>query len=122
MMSAFRRPEPPGRDRRPVPYRFKGLSYREAANGVLCNTVAPAFIETAMTDAMMKKRAEEMNVSFDEAVRSFLDEERPGIVQKRRGKPDEVAAALALLVSHRASFINGVNLRVDGGSVQAVQN
>ncbi len=101
---------------------IKGLSYREAANGVLCNTVAPAFIETAMTDAMMKKRAEEMNVSFDEAVRSFLDEERPGIVQKRRGKPDEVAAAIALLVSDRASFINGVNLRVDGGSVIAIQN
>ncbi|MCM2502053.1 SDR family oxidoreductase [Aureimonas altamirensis] len=101
---------------------MKGLSYREAESGVLCNTVAPAFIETPMTDGMMKKRAEEMNISFDEAVRSFLDEERPGIVQKRRGKPEEVAAAIALLVSDRASFINGANLRVDGGSVMAVQN
>jgi 3-oxoacyl-[acyl-carrier protein] reductase len=33
-----------------------------------------------------------------------------------------VAAAIALLVSARASFINGSNLRVDGGSVQAIQN
>ncbi|NBB12257.1 SDR family oxidoreductase [Pseudomonas sp. SLFW] len=101
---------------------IKNLSYKEAADGVLCNTVAPAFIETGMTDGMMKKRAEEMGVSFDEAIKSFLDEERPGIVQKRRGKPEEVASAIALLVSDRASFINGSNLRVDGGSVQAIQN
>ena len=101
---------------------IKNLSYKEAAHGVLCNTVAPAFIETPMTDGMMKKRAEELGVSFEEANESFLEEERPGIVQKRRGKPEEVAAAIALLVSERASFINGSNLRVDGGSVQALQN
>lgn len=101
---------------------IKTLSYREAANGILCNTVAPAFIETPMTDGMMEKRAAEEGVSVDEAVESFLEEERPGIVQKRRGKPEEVAAGIALLVSERGSFINGSNLRVDGGSVQAVQN
>ncbi len=101
---------------------IKNLSYKEAAHGVLCNTVSPAFIETGMTDGMMKKRAEEMGVSFAEAVQSFLKEERPGIVQQRRGQPEEVAAAIALLVSERASFINGSNLRVDGGSVQSVQN
>lgn len=101
---------------------IKNLSYKEAAHGVLCNTVSPAFIETGMTDGMMEKRAEEMGVSFEEAVQSFLKEERPGIVQQRRGQPQEVAAAIALLVSERASFINGSNLRVDGGSVQSVQN
>ena len=101
---------------------MKNLSYKEAAQGVLCNTVAPAFIETGMTDGMMEQRAEELGVSFDEAVESFLEEERPGIVQKRRGQPQEVAAAIAWLVSDRASFVNGSNLRVDGGSVQAVQN
>ena len=101
---------------------MKNLSYREAAHGVLCNSVAPAFIETGMTDGMMRQRAKEQGVSFDEAVASFLREERPGIVQQRRGQPMEVAAAIALLVSERGSFINGSNLRVDGGSVQAVQN
>lgn len=100
----------------------KGLSYKLAADGVLVNTVAPAFIETAMTDEMMDKRAEENGTSKEEAIRSFLEEERPGIVQQRRGTVDEVAAAVALLVSDRASFINGANIRVDGGSVQAVQN
>ncbi|WP_414500145.1 SDR family NAD(P)-dependent oxidoreductase [Zymobacter sp. IVIA_12111.31 C1] len=101
---------------------IKGLSYEEAKHGVLCNTVAPAFIQTPMTDGMMKQRAKALGVSFDEAVKSFLAEERPGIVEQRRGQVEEVAPAIALLVSERASFINGANLRVDGGSVMAVQN
>ncbi len=75
-----------------------------------------------MTDSMMKQRAEQLGVSFDDAIASFLDEERAGIVLKRRGQADEVAAAIALLVSERGSFINGSNLRVDGGSVQSVQS
>jgi len=100
----------------------KNLSYKEAEHGILCNTVSPAFIETQMTDGMMEKRSKELGVSFEEAVESFLDEERPGIALKRRGRAEEVAAAIALIVSERGSFINGSNMRVDGGSVQAVQN
>ncbi|WP_182086695.1 SDR family oxidoreductase [Aureimonas sp. ME7] len=101
---------------------MKGVSYKAAADGVLVNTVAPAFIATPMTDEMMEKRAKERGESFDEAIQSFLREERPGIVQQRRGKAEEVAAVIALLVSERASFVNGANYRVDGGSVQAVGN
>ena len=101
---------------------MKNLSYKEAEHGILCNTVSPAFIETQMTDGMMEKRSKELGVSFEEAVESFLDEERPGIALKRRGRAEEVAAAIALIVSERGSFINGSNMRVDGGSVQAVQN
>lgn len=95
----------------------KGLSRVTAANGVLVNTVAPAFIETPMTDGMMDQRAEKHGVSREEAVKSFLDEERPYLELKRRGKPEEVAAAIAFLCSEQASFVVGANYRVDGGSV-----
>lgn len=96
----------------------KGLSKAYGGDNVLVNTVSPAFIHTPMTDAMMHKRAKEKGITFDEAVSSFLDEERPGMVLKRRGRPEEVAAAVAFLCSERASFINGAGLRVDSGSVQ----
>lgn len=98
----------------------KGLSKTYAKDGVLFNCVSPAFIATPMTDAMMEKRAKKDGVSFDEAVLTFLKEERPTLELQRRGKAEEVAAAIAFLCSEHASFINGANLRVDGGSVATV--
>ncbi|WP_277630914.1 SDR family NAD(P)-dependent oxidoreductase [Atopococcus tabaci] len=98
----------------------KGLSRTYAKEGVLINTVSPAFIETPMTDKMMEERAEELGVSVDEAIQSFLKEERPFIELGRRGKPEEVAAVIAWLCSDKASFINGSNYRVDGGSVATI--
>ncbi|MEM9754743.1 MAG: SDR family oxidoreductase, partial [Pseudomonadota bacterium] len=95
----------------------KALSRVTAENGVLVNTVSPAFIETPMTDGMMDKRAEAEGVSREEAVESFLKDERPFLELKRRGKPEEVAAAIAFLCSDKASFVVGANYRVDGGSV-----
>ena len=95
----------------------KGLSKAYGCDNVLVNTVSPAFIATPMTDKMMQKRADEKGVSFDEAIRTFLEEERPGMVLKRRGEPEEVAAMIVFLCSERASFINGANMRVDSGAV-----
>ncbi len=98
----------------------KGMSQVYAQQGVLINCVAPAFIKTDMTDGMMEKRAEEKGTSVDEAVESFLAEERPHLTLKRRGRPDEVAFVIACLCSERASFVNGSNWRVDGGAVQSM--
>jgi NAD(P)-dependent dehydrogenase (short-subunit alcohol dehydrogenase family) len=98
----------------------KGLSKAYGCDNVLVNTVSPAFIATPMTDKMMEKRASEKGVGFDEAVKSFLDEERPGMTLKRRGTPEEVADMIVFLCSERASFVNGSNMRVDSGSVMTI--
>ena len=98
----------------------KGLSKTYAKHGVLVNAVSPAFVATPMTDAMMGKRAEKNGTSFEEAIASFLNEERPSMELKRRGEADEVAAAVVFLCSERASFVNGINFRVDSGSVMTV--
>ncbi|PPI21355.1 ketoacyl reductase [Rathayibacter sp. AY1B1] len=98
----------------------KGLSRSYAQEGLLVNTVSPAFIRSPMTDAMMSKRAEQRGTSVDEAISSFLDEERPYMELKRRGEAEEVAAVIAFLCSDRASFVNGSNYRVDSGSVATI--
>lgn len=99
---------------------MKGLSRTYAKEGLLVNAVSPAFIHTPMTDAMMEKRADERGTSTDEAIESFLDEERPYMELKRRGEPDEVANVVAFLCSEAASFVNGSNYRVDSGSVATI--
>lgn len=98
----------------------KGVAQIYAPQGVLLNAVSPAFIETNMTDGMMKQRADERGTDIDEAIESFLAEERPHLVLERRGKPEEVAAVIAFLCSDRASFVVGSTYRVDGGSVLSV--
>jgi 3-oxoacyl-[acyl-carrier protein] reductase len=98
----------------------KNLSKAYAKDGILINSVSPAYIATPMTDAMMEKRAKEKGISFDEAIETFLDEQRPHLELRRRGKAEEVAAVIAFLCSQHSSFVVGANYRVDGGSVATV--
>ncbi|NJL86962.1 MAG: SDR family oxidoreductase [Leptolyngbyaceae cyanobacterium SM1_1_3] len=98
----------------------KNLSKAFAKDGVLVNSVSPAYIESPMTDKMMQQRAEEKGISFDEAIETFLKEKRPHLELQRRGKAEEVAAVIAFLCSQQSSFVVGANYRVDGGSVASI--
>ncbi|WP_347159407.1 SDR family NAD(P)-dependent oxidoreductase [Pontibacter chitinilyticus] len=96
----------------------KCLSRAYSQEGLLINTVSPAYIATPMTDAMMEQLAEKRETTVDGAIEWFLDNKRPHIAVNRRGKAEEVASVIAFLCSKRASYVNGSNYRVDGGSVE----
>ena len=98
----------------------KSLSKAYAKDGILVNTVSPAFIMTPLLSSMAQKMAQEQGISFQQAVDGFLATNRPHIELKRAGESEEVASAVVFLASQRASFITGANLRVDGGSVASV--
>ena len=83
------------------------------------NVISPAFIETPMTDAMMEDVAKERGCSVEEAVQWFVKKNRPHIAMQRRGKTEEVASVVAFLCSEHASYINGSNIRIDGGAVES---
>ncbi len=97
----------------------KCLSRAYSKEGLLFNCVSPAYIETPMTDAMMEELGKQKGITKEQAVQWFLKNERPHIAVGRRGKPQEVAAVIAFLVSEQASYVNGSNYRVDGGAVES---
>lgn len=97
----------------------KSLSKQYASENILVNTVSPAFIMTPLMESMMDQEAEEQGVAREEAVAQFLKNNRPHIELERPGTIEEVGSIVAFLASDKASFINGSNYRVDGGSVAA---
>lgn len=98
----------------------KSLSKAYASDGILVNTVSPAFIKTPLVEQLLAAQAQEQGVTPQKAEQAFLRQNRPHIELGRPGTPEEVASAVVFLASEAASFITGANLRVDGGSVASV--
>jgi NAD(P)-dependent dehydrogenase (short-subunit alcohol dehydrogenase family) len=98
----------------------KTLSKSHAARGILCNAVAPAFMESPALHNAIAAAAAQQGIDAAAAEQQMLRTIRPHIEVKRSGRAEELAAAVAFLASERASFINGCILRVDGGSVASI--
>lgn len=78
----------------------KSLAKELGSRNVTANAIAPGFITTDMTDAL------------PDAVKEQMAKEIP---LARMGQPEDVANAVAFLVSDKASYITGQVLNVDGG-------
>jgi glucose 1-dehydrogenase len=86
-------------------YITRQIANDYAAQGIVCNAVAPGKILTGRTDAI------------DEASLHYARSRTPmaGEPLGRLGKPDDVANAALFLASDECSYMNGANLMVDGG-------
>jgi 3-oxoacyl-[acyl-carrier protein] reductase len=89
----------------------KTLSFEVAAFNITVNNVLPGATLTGRLESVMQSRAQQTGKSFDE-IKALTAAEVPAA---RIGTASEVAAAVAFLASPAASYINGINIPVDGG-------
>ena len=80
----------------------KSVAKELASRNILCNAIAPGFIETDMTAAMGAEARAQMTAH---------------IPLERLGSPTDIAGVAAFLASDYASFITGQVFVVDGGMV-----
>jgi 3-oxoacyl-[acyl-carrier protein] reductase len=78
----------------------RALAAELGAKNIRINSVVPGFIETDMS-ARVPRQIKQKNLEH--------------IVQKRFGKPEEVASVVTFLASDAASYIMGQAIVVDGG-------
>lgn len=89
----------------------KTLSLELGAFGITVNNVLPGATNTARLVNLNKAKSEKTGKSLDELKREMVAEIPVG----RYAEPYEVANAVAFLASPAASYINGINVPVDGG-------
>jgi NAD(P)-dependent dehydrogenase (short-subunit alcohol dehydrogenase family) len=83
----------------------------EYGSEVRANLVTPRFVMTDRVQYKTRRRAENRDISMEEALESRNEES----LLNRPGEPSEFADAVVYLVSPRASYITGEILSVDGG-------
>ncbi|MGE5628425.1 MAG: 3-oxoacyl-[acyl-carrier-protein] reductase [Solirubrobacterales bacterium] len=80
----------------------KSAARELASRGITVNAIAPGFIQTDMTDVLSDKAKEALLT---------------GIPLKRFGNAEDIAEAVAFLVSDSGNYITGQVINIDGGMV-----
>ncbi len=83
---------------------------------ITVNNVLPGATNTDRLQTLAQIKSDQINESVD-AVFAEMASESP---MNRIANPEEVAAAVAFLASPAASYINGINVPVDGGRTKSL--
>lgn len=94
----------------------KTMANELGAFGITVNNVLPGFTATGRLDDIIANRVKQTGKS-KEAVSDAMQNLVPA---RRFAQPEEVANAIVFLASEAASYINGINLPVDGGRTKSL--
>ena len=89
----------------------QSLALEVAQYGINVNAICPSRIESEMTTGILKERAVERKMSYDEVRNSYVKTVPIG----RLGLPEDVASLAAYLATEEAGFITGQFISTSGG-------
>ena len=94
----------------------KTLSIELGGYNITVNNVLPGFTNTNRLKSLIAKKAE-IQGKTEKEIASLMKSQVPA---GRFGEAEEVANAVAFLCSPAASYINGINVPVDGGRTKSL--
>ena len=94
----------------------KTLSIELGALGITVNNVLPGFTETERLSEIIQIKANGAGTSIEE-MSEIMKNYTPA---KRFAKPEETANVITFLASEAASYVNGINVPVDGGRTKSL--
>ena len=94
----------------------KTLANELGGFGITVNNVLPGATGTERLNEIIKNKSAKTGLSIEEVSKNMKN----ASPAKRFAKPEEIAAAIVFLTSEKASFINGINVPVDGGRTKSL--
>lgn len=94
----------------------KTLANELGGFGITVNNVLPGATNTSRLQSIASVKAQQHNETVDQVFEEMASE----TPMKRIAQPEEIAAAIAFLASPAASYINGINVPVDGGRTKSL--
>ena len=94
----------------------KTLSIESGKYNITVNNILTGFFNTERLSQLNKEKAKKFNVKTSEVFEKMSEM----VPLKRIGEPEEFAYLIAFLSSEYSSYINGVNIPIDGGLLKSM--
>jgi 3-oxoacyl-[acyl-carrier protein] reductase len=94
----------------------KTLAGELGAFGITVNNVLPGATATERLSEIINNKATKSGKSFEEVSATM----KAQVPANRFAQPEEIANAIAFLASEASSYINGINVPVDGGRTKSL--